>query len=218
MLYTSSGWISVRVERKRMSWSLSIMWKRLTWRMGRNLHSYANIFVRTIVRWTFGWTIEFFKRELDLYPYRLVGNSWHLAFNKDNRVVGFSGTNDNHQILRLQVEQYLSWKSPTKMWSQLLSAKGMMLDLVIVKNREYRELPDGRPYKVLLNFIKSRVYEKIKVHVLINVGAPLEGWSNRDHIIRVFDSVRISYFTRRNILWHWDKPMDYTWKSRSLSP
>jgi hypothetical protein len=77
-----------------------------------------------------------FPKEMDLYPQRLVGNPWHLAAsNKDNRVVGFSGTNDNHRILPLHVQQHLPWKTANKMWSQLLSTNGMMLDLVIKKTR-----------------------------------------------------------------------------------
>jgi hypothetical protein len=41
--------------------------------------------------------------ETNQYPHRLVANSWHLA--EGGRVVGFSGTNDNHRLLPLQMHQ-----------------------------------------------------------------------------------------------------------------
>jgi hypothetical protein len=44
-----------------------------------------------------------FPAETNQYPQRLVANSWHLA--EGSRVVGFSGTNDNHRLLPLQVHQ-----------------------------------------------------------------------------------------------------------------
>ncbi len=144
-----------------------------------------------------------FQQELDFYSHNLVGNSWHLVSNKKGRVVGFSGTNDNHKILPLQVEQYLPWKNPSKMWSQLLSTNGMMLDLIIKKTKECRVLPGGDPdgkqsdgfidrsrdcsamptgklNQALLSFIKSSVNKKVQFHALIDVGALLAGRSNRE--------------------------------------
>jgi hypothetical protein len=39
------------------------------------------------------------------YPQRLAASAWHLADNAHNLVIGFSGTNDNHRLLPLQVHQ-----------------------------------------------------------------------------------------------------------------
>ena len=44
------------------------------------------------------------------YIFRLTATSWNLAQNKSNSIVGFSGTNDNHRILPLQVRQYFASK------------------------------------------------------------------------------------------------------------
>lgn len=44
--------------------------------------------------------------ETKQFPQRLACNAWHLADNPNGRVAGFSGTNDNHRLLPLQVRQH----------------------------------------------------------------------------------------------------------------
>ena len=122
-----------------------------------------------------------FPRYLDHYPQRLVATPWHLAFNKDNCSIGFSGTNDNHLVLPLQLKQYLPWGTDHSVWRNLLSTNGKMLDLVIAKTRICKELSDGRANKLLLQFITSNRH----VDALIDCGALLAGISNRhvaDHL------------------------------------
>jgi hypothetical protein len=64
-----------------------------------------------------------FPAETNQYPQRLVANSWHLA--EGSRVVGFSGTNDNHRLLPLQVHQ-------AQLEEPLLQAtNGKMLDVIL---------------------------------------------------------------------------------------
>ncbi len=43
--------------------------------------------------------------ETKQFPQRLAASAWHLARNTRGRVVGFSGTNDNHRLLPLLVHQ-----------------------------------------------------------------------------------------------------------------
>jgi hypothetical protein len=47
-----------------------------------------------------------FPRDLQVYPRRITANSWHLATNPTGQVYGFSGTNDNHRTLPLQLKQF----------------------------------------------------------------------------------------------------------------
>ena len=46
-----------------------------------------------------------FPSETSQYPQKLLANAWHLAENPDGLVGGFSGTDDNHRALPLQVTQ-----------------------------------------------------------------------------------------------------------------
>ncbi len=72
-------------------------------------------------------------QETQQYPERLVATAWHLADNPHGRVVGFSGTNDNHRLLPLQVRQHLRTED------SLLATNGKMLD-VIHRNPQYDTL------------------------------------------------------------------------------
>eukprot|EP00979_Chaetoceros_neogracilis_P004738 scaffold823_cov145-Chaetoceros_neogracile.AAC.3 len=122
-----------------------------------------------------------FPRYLDHYPQRLIATPWHLASNKDGCAIGFSGTNDNHLILPLQLKKYLPWGTYHSIWRSLLSTNGKMLDLVINKTRVCKELGDGRANELLLHFIST---DK-SIDALIDCGALLAGISNRhvaDHL------------------------------------
>lgn len=59
------------------------------------------------------------------YPYRLTGTSWNLADNAARAVVGFSGTNDHHRLLPLQVHQ------ADHADVQLQGTNGKMLNLLL---------------------------------------------------------------------------------------
>jgi hypothetical protein len=75
-----------------------------------------------------------FPCETQQYPQRLVANAWHLADNPGGRVVGFSGTNDNHRLLPLQVKQHLEVEDMA-----LRATNGKMLG-VMLANRQYDTL------------------------------------------------------------------------------
>jgi hypothetical protein len=64
--------------------------------------------------------------ETQQYPSRLVATAWHLAHNPTGRVCGFSGTNDNHRLLPLQVQQVGLTAAP-----QLQGTNGKMLDMLM---------------------------------------------------------------------------------------
>ncbi len=62
-----------------------------------------------------------FPEDTQQYPYRLVATSWNLVDTSTGRVVGFSGTNDNHRLLPPQVSQL----EPDE--HELRATNGMML-------------------------------------------------------------------------------------------
>lgn len=124
--------------------------------------------------------------EIDQYPKRLVGNSWHLAAHQGH-CVGFSGTNDNHQIIPLQLKQYLPWETTDRIWQSLLSTNGRMLDVIMSSTKSCVELGEGLSHHMLLSFVKDVMNKKSKnrtiqkdwnIDAIIVCGALLAGHSN----------------------------------------
>eukprot|EP00882_Tetradesmus_deserticola_P025076 GHRQ01027510.1.p1 GENE.GHRQ01027510.1~~GHRQ01027510.1.p1 ORF type:complete len:136 (+),score=59.90 GHRQ01027510.1:286-693(+) len=72
------------------------------------------------------------------YAYRLTATAWHLAENAAGAVVGFSGTNDHHRLLPLQVQQ----AEPQD--EQLQGTNGKML-LLLLQLATYKELQRQAP-------------------------------------------------------------------------
>jgi hypothetical protein len=60
------------------------------------------------------------------FPQRLTRNAWHLADNAAGDVGGFSGTNDNHRLLPLQVHQADAAHKP-----HLAATNGKMLEMLL---------------------------------------------------------------------------------------
>lgn len=60
------------------------------------------------------------------YPQKLTCNAWNLADNSSGSVYGFSGTNDNHRLLPLQVQQADMNDKPL-----LAATNGRMLDTML---------------------------------------------------------------------------------------
>lgn len=68
--------------------------------------------------------------ETKQYPSRLAATAWHLAHNTSGNIAGFSGTNDNHRLLPLQVQQVGLAAAP-----QLQGTNGKMLDMLMREGR-----------------------------------------------------------------------------------
>ncbi len=136
-----------------------------------------------------------FPSELDQYPQRLVANSWQLAHHSKsgNHCVGFSGTNDNHQILPLQIKQHLPWNTSNKIWSSLLATNGRMLDVMMENTILCEELGDGKSYEKLLMYITSCKNKERRIDALIDSGALLAGNSN----FSVAERIRKEYLIGR---------------------
>jgi hypothetical protein len=130
------------------------------------------------------FTIEYwlnscvFPIEVDQYPQRMVSNAWHLAHNERGHVVGFSGTNDNHWILPLQVKQHLPWNTTDEIWKNLLSTNGRMLHTLIEKTLSCEALSIGRAGEMIMNYVKLGWEEDRRIDALIDSGALLAGYSN----------------------------------------
>lgn len=69
------------------------------------MHSYLSHNMAVVNFWLYYCVL---LKETGQYPKRLVATSWNLADNADGRVLGFSGTNDNHRLLPLQVTTKLA--------------------------------------------------------------------------------------------------------------
>ncbi|GFH58370.1 hypothetical protein CTEN210_14846 [Chaetoceros tenuissimus] len=136
------------------------------------LFEYFHINPETINFWVNSFV---FPRDLDQYPHRLVGSPWNLADNKDGCSIGFSGTNDNHLVMPLQMKQHLPWNTTDPIWCDLLATNGKMIDVIVQKTKSVHVLADGIPSEKLLQFISSD--EVDKVDALIDCGALLVGYS-----------------------------------------
>ena len=144
------------------------------------LFKYFNKSIGTINLWLNSCV---FPDEVDMYPKRLVANSWHVSHYTpgNQRCVGFSGTNDNHQILPLHIKQSLPWDTDDEVWSNLLSTNGRMLDMIIEKTLACVELEKGKSNATLLQYIKAVSKDPvIRIDALIDSGALLAGQSNAE--------------------------------------
>ncbi|GLC35571.1 thioredoxin-disulfide reductase [Pleodorina starrii] len=117
-----------------------------------------------------------YPTETRQYPQRLASSAWHLADNTRRQMVGFSGTNDNHRLLPLQVAQA---DIPDR---GLRATNGKMLSVIGQHTLGFTTLDPptgdgggGRPlWRVLLDTALAE-----GVDALLDCGALLAGASNR---------------------------------------
>ena len=117
--------------------------------------------------------------ETRLCPRSIGTNSWFLAQNKNGAITGFSGTNDNHRLLPLQVH-----KSRDDALPSLSGTNGRMLDLVLQNNR-YITLGEGdaehgdnvltQVWRILLRIVVDE-----RADALIDCGALLGRTSGKE--------------------------------------
>ena len=117
--------------------------------------------------------------ETKLCPRSISTNSWFLAQNKNGAITGFSGTNDNHRLLPLQVR-----KSRDDALPSLSGTNGRMLDLILQNNR-YITIGEGDadhhdkvPTQVWQTLLRIVVDER--ADALIDCGALLGRASGRE--------------------------------------
>eukprot|EP00882_Tetradesmus_deserticola_P022947 GHRQ01024959.1.p1 GENE.GHRQ01024959.1~~GHRQ01024959.1.p1 ORF type:complete len:142 (-),score=50.81 GHRQ01024959.1:17-442(-) len=90
------------------------------------------------------------------FPQRLTRNAWHLADNAAGAVVGFSGTNDNHRLLPLQMHQADASHKP-----HLAATNGKMLAMLL-QHASYTTLLREDLSKVR-NLVTSKCFSLIAV-------------------------------------------------------
>ena len=118
-----------------------------------------------------------FPTETRQFPQSLIANAFHLADNSKGRIIGFSGTKDNHLLLPHQAEQ--SKQNDV----ELTATDGKMLDLLGPKNDEAVEIIDDSID------LRSGVLQLVErgYHALIDAGGTMAGLSNREVANRILD-------------------------------
>ncbi|GAX73071.1 hypothetical protein CEUSTIGMA_g524.t1 [Chlamydomonas eustigma] len=118
-----------------------------------------------------------FPTQTQQFPQRLAANSWHLASTSGGRtVVGFSGTNDNHRLLPLQVKQAFDLPEPS-----LMATNGKMLSVIIkdtVKGGFTTIKVDDHSKPSWKALLDQAIL--LKVHAILDCGAMLAGASNKE--------------------------------------
>jgi len=131
------------------------------------------------------FTINFYlnncvlPNETDQFDSRLTSTSWNLAQNPSNNIVGFSGTNDNHRILPLQVRQYFASHDDDQdiVLKDLDGTNGKMLEMIIKHTVDVQQLgTEAQCFQSLVNIISKCTKERSKlIHAIIDCGALLAG-------------------------------------------
>ncbi|CAN0563427.1 unnamed protein product, partial [Ectocarpus sp. 12 AP-2014] len=116
--------------------------------------------------------------ETKLCPAYIGTNSWFLADNPDGAVSGFSGTNDNHRLLPLQVR-----KNPDGSLPSLAGTDGKMLDLMLLNRRYITLEASGEPRgggggEAWRRLLRLAVEEE--AHVLVDCDALLGRVSSKE--------------------------------------
>ena len=143
------------------------------------LHKYYGMNPKTINFWL---NFCVFPNELQQYPQQLSATAWNLTNENCGPSIGFSGTNDNHKILPLQVTQYFS-KNENPIWKDIQGTNGKMIDMILKKTKSCEKIGSGLSKKMFLDYIKEHIN---CIHAIIDCGALLAGIENIEvakHII-----------------------------------
>jgi hypothetical protein len=105
--------------------------------------------------------------ETKQYPSRLVATAWHLAHSPGGNIAGFSGTNDNHRLLPLQVQQVALAAAP-----QLQGTNGKMLDM-LMREGHYATLQVqvSRSFRVRVTLQDDLLYIALRQYLKLDVSS-----------------------------------------------
>ena len=106
-----------------------------------------------------------FPKEAKEFPFKLGTSGWDLAKPKPNVTTGFSGTNDNSDLLPTSISQ----SDPVNQLRMNAQVLGYLLRL---ENDRYicTQGTNGQPCSVM-EFLKLLVSEQKEIRVLLDVGA-----------------------------------------------
>ena len=107
-----------------------------------------------------------FPREAKQFPKRLAASAWDLAEEKNHVVTGFSGTNDNRDLLPISIEQ----RDPLE---QLGTNAKVLSYLLRPENDHYVALSVEGHSIGSRSILKRLVLQKPPVRVLLDVGAQM---------------------------------------------
>ncbi|KAI0057670.1 hypothetical protein BV25DRAFT_1970711 [Artomyces pyxidatus] len=130
-------------------------------------HYLMPLFSRNIATINFYLSNVVFPKEAKEFPHKLATSGWDLVANKDNVTTGFSGTNDNRNLLPTLISQ----RDPVNQQSTNALTLTFVLqprnDHYSCMQRSSREPPSVQ------RFIRGLVQEDPKIHVLLDVGAQM---------------------------------------------
>ncbi|KAG2494611.1 hypothetical protein HYH03_007376 [Edaphochlamys debaryana] len=166
------------------------------------LHAY---FAHNTAAVDFWLTYCVLPTETRQFPQRLAASAWHLAGRGGGGVVGFSGTNDNHRLLPLQVHK----AEPDE--PSLAATNGKMLHVILEHSLGFTTLPaesGGLPaWQTLLDTALALQRRGVELSALIDCGALLAGTSNRSaaaYLLSRLDRGRyrgVTYFDESQRSW-----------------
>ncbi|KAG2492053.1 hypothetical protein HYH03_009551 [Edaphochlamys debaryana] len=166
------------------------------------LHAYFSHNTATVDFWL---TYCVLPTETRQFPQRLAASAWHLAGRGGGGVVGFSGTNDNHRLLPLQVHK----AEPEE--PSLAATNGKMLHVIVEHSLGFTTLPaesGGLPaWQALLDTALALQRRGVELSALIDCGALLAGTSNRSaaaYLLSRLDRGRyrgVTYFDEGQRFW-----------------
>ncbi|RDB23570.1 hypothetical protein Hypma_009270 [Hypsizygus marmoreus] len=131
--------------------------------MFRGNHAVIDFYLRTVV----------FPKEAKQFPKKLATSAWDLVETKTQTTTGFSGTNDNRDLLPTSIEQH----DPL---DQLSTNARVLSYLLRSENDHYTCLQRGEDSLESSDFLKLMVEQIPPVRVLLDVGAQMLDLQNVD--------------------------------------
>ena len=163
-----------------------------------------------------------FPVETMQFPHRLEATAWDIAHNSQNKVAGFSGTNDE----RIIMPSSLKWTEQSDL--SLVGTDGKMLQLLLQSKFEPLNVDEGKNrWKAILDAVIAKtendsVHESHSVHftrAFIDAGALMAGATDNEEValylferlgsnykgIFYFDSVKNGWWVRNKYGRAWPK-------------
>ncbi|KAF8548129.1 hypothetical protein OG21DRAFT_1599535 [Imleria badia] len=113
-----------------------------------------------------------FPKEAKEYPWKLSGSSWDLAEKRDKPTTGFSGTHDGRWLLPMSVAQ-------RDLNHQQGTDARVLAYLLKAENDFYMVTRENGERQTTLDFLRMVAVQEPRIRVLLDVGAQIIEFSNR---------------------------------------
>ena len=120
-----------------------------------------------------------FPVETMQFPYRLEATAWDIAHNSQNKVAGFSGTNDERVIM----PSSLKWMEQCNL--SLVATDGKMLQLLLKSEFEAIDVDESENrWKAILDIVVAKTQENGSTHTraFIDAGALMAGATDNEEV------------------------------------